>query len=154
MAQEEVKDDCKLRPSLLEQHLRQNGQRTSAATLARKRTEGKGANPAGRSRKDQPNSSKQTFRDRFDETLADWEKETGRQLIWDLLTKSPVEAARIRANLEPKNVNVDHTIKQVVFHVVSDQPPLDWQTPQIDGHVQQAIEDEIVDQAMEDDGDA
>ena len=139
---------AKSRPSLLERKLRENGQLVDANSLAHKRNIQKKKNPVGRPRDGIVEKGKQ-LKDRIDAAIVALEEEPGRDVILEALRKNPLELLKIRASLEPKNLNVEHAIKQVVFVVFEGKPPDDWTPPVLEQVTSDPVLDAIVEQGEE-----
>ena len=141
--------DAKSRPSLFEQKLRADGQLVDANSLAHKRDGERKYNRAGRKKQGIVEKGKQ-LKDRIDAAIvALEEEEPGRDVILDALKKNSLDVLKIRASLEPKNLNVEHAIKQVVFVVFEGKPPDDWTPPVIDQAMAEPVLDAIAEQAEE-----
>jgi len=96
-----------------------------------------------------------SLRDQIDVILAAHEQQTGTSLIKTAIDKNPLEVLKIRAQLEPKDLKVDHVITQVVLVCHPQEPPDGWKPPDLsamnDPEVQQAIDAEVIEEATKDD---
>ena len=119
------------RPSLLEQKLAADGNFFEAGVLSQMRTQPK-APDKGREKTGIVTKGT-SLKDRIDAALLSWETKTGRDVLLTALEKNPLELLKIRAALEPKNLNVEHAVKQVVFVVYEGKPPDDWTPPLLAG---------------------
>ncbi len=173
---EELRPGCtKLehpRPSCLETALRNRGQLLDAALLAKDRhnkaldaaqtkrnerlpdgTFAKGHR--GITGKKNGASSGPSLREKIYTALYVYEEQTGRDVMAEALSKNPLAVLQLLAQLEPKNVKVDQTIKQVIVVCHPQRPPEGWQPPDLsqpnDPEVQQALDAHVIDEAMGDD---
>lgn len=165
---EELQPDCNTpaveRPSLLEKHLRKEGQAYDANVLAKDRlakskrlADGRFApgNVPAHSNKGKKINGRASLRDRLYALVEQHEAETGQDAFTKVMETNPAEVLRVLASLEPKNLKVEQEIRQIVIVCHAQAPPPGWSPPDLtqlnDPEVQQAINAHVIDEAVGDD---